>query len=166
MSLPADVVPVLNDSRYWLAGLALVVLFPWLVCPGAVGRSAFLRSWAAAMAIIWSSGILLLLPWLAAGNDYRQVMTEIEIQIQQKPSECLLSSGLGEPQRALLEYYAGIQTQRLERAGPSRNCQELLVQSRFSCKALTEDRPGWQVFWHGGRPGGNECFSLYQKPVS
>jgi hypothetical protein len=77
-----------------------------------------------------------------------------------KKNDCIASRALGEPQRALLHYYAGIITQREESAGSSRSCGLLLVQGQ---RANPPEIPqGWHQRWEGTRPGEKEeYFWLY-----
>jgi len=76
---------------------------PWLVLRCEVqGRQRLLLHWAAGVAMVWSSLVLLYRPWLAQGNDYRGLMHDISTQVA--GGGCVASLGLGEPQRALLHY--------------------------------------------------------------
>jgi hypothetical protein len=67
---------------------------------------------------------------------------------------------LGEAQRAVFDYHAGIVTQRLERRAEGR-CPLLLVQARQGDSDRTG--PGWKLLWEGSRPRDRERFRLYQK---
>lgn len=163
VGLPAIVAPEFSLGRYLLAALAATILVPLMLAPGMAGRSGFLRSWAAALALFWGSFILLFQPWLAAGNDYRKLMGDIADQTRPFAGECILSIGLGESQRALLDYYAGIRTVRTERLEAGRFCNLLLIQHRASCAATIHQWHGWTAFWRNSRPGDQgECLVLYK----
>jgi len=163
VGLPAIEAPQFKMSRYVLSALAAIALCGWMLFPQSTGRSGFLRSWAAALALVYSTIMLLFMPWLAAGNDYRNLMTEVALNAQLDSDDCLLSIGLGESQRALLDYYAGIRTFRTVSAGPPSDCQVLLVQRSGSCNAPAEEIPQWSEYWRGSRAGDRgECLSLYE----
>jgi hypothetical protein len=75
---------------------------------------------------------------------------------------CVASRNLGEPLRALLEYFADTQTVR-EEVRPAHDCPLLLVQgSRNDTKDVPEN--GWHLVWEGHRPGDrNERLRLYER---
>ena len=77
-----------------------------------------------------------------------------------KNYDCISSRSLGDPQRALLHYYAGIITQRDEAPGRARACGLRLHQG---VRTNPPDIPqGWHQRWEGTRPGEKEeYFWLY-----
>ena len=61
----------------------------------------------------------------------------------------------------MLEYYAGIITQRVENNDRRRDCDVLLIQSRPEDAHADH---GWKKIWEGGRPGDrSERYSLYHR---
>ena len=89
----------------------------------------------------------------------------IESLSRQLPQEgCIASLNLGEPQRAMLDYYADVETIRMERR-PEAECRALLVQGwKNSGAPAPDDR--WSVVWEGARPGDNrEFYRLYLREV-
>lgn len=137
----------------------------WFALISRIGRSnrRAIINWAGGMTMVWMLAMTLWLPWVDVSKNYRWVITSLQ---QSLPSQyqCISSRGLGETQRAMLEYYAGIITQRSDISGTV-DCDLLLVQSR------TRDPPsvggGWGKIWEGGRPGDrNERYYLYQRPVA
>jgi hypothetical protein len=85
----------------------------------------------------------------------------IDDRAQHVPAhECRASRNLGDPQRALLYYFAGIATVR-EETHDMADCRALLVQYG----AITGDTPaleGWRIGWQGGRRGdATEHYVLY-----
>jgi hypothetical protein len=76
---------------------------------------------------------------------------------------CISSRDLGESQRAMLHYYAGIITQREEvKDRRRRSCDLLLVQGQPRIEA--PPRGNWRKIWEGGRPGDkDERYRLYQR---
>ena len=68
----------------------------------------------------------------------------------------------GEPQRALLDYYLGVQTLRRE-TQPNARCAALLVQGRRPNGAPAMEE-GWLPVWEGARPGDNEeLYRVYRR---
>ena len=88
------------------------------------------------------------LPMIDEGKSYKSMMTELG-EVLPKTHDCVASQSLGEPQRALLDYYLGLITQRIEN-GAGDNCKYFLEQGK--------------KIWEGARPGDNsERFRLYQR---
>ena len=79
------------------------------------------------------------------------------------PTEgCVASRNLGEPQRALFQYFAGLVTTR-EEVSPGNACNMLLVQyGRTDGEMLVPE--GWTTVWSGNRRGDDtERFVLYRR---
>jgi hypothetical protein len=75
---------------------------------------------------------------------------------------CMSSYNLGEPQRAMLEYFAGIVTYRETEPARKRDCDMLLVQGSRSAIYTPDQR--WKPIWYGARPGDErELYRLYQR---
>ena len=74
------------------------------------------------------------------------------------------TTNLGEAQRALLHYFAGIRTERVEVKPQAFSCDLLLAQGRpLDEQVMTQD---WKKIWEGHRPGDkDERFRLYQRTV-
>ena len=71
---------------------------------------------------------------------------------------CVMSTGLGEPQRGLLDDALDLQTERRE-LDPHVHCSLWLVQSNGQNAFLVP--PGWHLRWSAERPGDrNERFLL------
>ena len=64
-------------------------------------------------------------------------------------TRCVASQGLGEGERAMLDYFIGLRTLRVESDQSASQCDALLVQSA----AGTTDLPQWHLQWTGGRSG-------------
>ena len=79
-----------------------------------------------------------------------------------KGYRCISSIGLGESQRAMLEYYEDIVTLREELPQPKRDCELLLTQGTAAQEQAVGS--GWKKIWEGARPGDNkERFRLYRR---
>jgi len=120
-------------------------------------------NWSGGAALVWALIMTLYLPILDQRKSYRQIFTEIR-DFLPGPGECVSSRYLGEPQRALLQYFAGLVTYRVEIPERHRNCNYLLVQYRgHAYDYLLASMPGWTSVWRGRRPRSDEFFILYRK---
>ena len=137
----------------WIAVLARLKRSP--------ERPAFV--WAAGVTLTWALLAILFIGWIDTGKSYRGMIRGLEAAI---PSSyrCVSSRELGEPQRAMLHYFAGIVTFREEAAERRRDCDLMLVQG-----SPQEERapPGnWIKIWEGNRPGDKvERYRLYRRIV-
>ena len=120
--------------------------------------------WAAGLALFWALTMLLWLPWIEYGKSYRPVARSLRESLPKNPG-CIASRGLGEAQRAALDYHAGIVTERTEvRARP--DCALLLIQENARTPEIS---PGasWKKIWEGNRAGDRtEKLRLYAKAKS
>lgn len=134
----------------WLAVLILTRRLPR-------GRRA-LVNWAAGITLLWGIATTICLPWIDAGKSYRSMIVSLQ-QSLPPGYRCIASESLGEPQRALLDYYAAIVTRR---AAGREECELLLVQG----SANNPYAPGaqWNKLWEGARPGDNsERYWLFRR---
>ncbi|WP_181247972.1 ArnT family glycosyltransferase [Chromobacterium haemolyticum] len=99
--------------------------FPADTAPGFAWR------WSLTIVLLWGGLATLWLPALDHGMRYRETFAPLRPVLADisRQGECVASVGLGEPQRALLDYYADYRTLRLESAPQAKNCRWLLVQS-------------------------------------
>src|SRR6266568_4668733 len=151
-------VPQFSWTAFAVA-LAFTLAWLWLVLKSE--RSAFrgVTFWAAGITLLWCLAMTLILPWIDYGKSYRPVAQALKKHIP-AGTRCIESRGLGEAQRAVFNYHAGVVTQRLELRAESR-CPLLLVQARQGEPDRTG--PGWKLLWEGSRPRDRERFRLYQK---
>lgn len=146
------------DASGFMIALLLSIL--WLASIRVLKRSnqrAVIR-WASGITLIWVIATALWLPWLDYAKSYRSMTSAMSLAL---PSDatCVASRGLGEPQRAMFEYFIGLRTQRLER-GAGEHCTALLVQT--TQRAELAAAAGWREIWRGSRPGERfERFILY-----
>lgn len=131
----------------WIAALAKLPRSPW--------RAAI--RWTAGVVAMWGVLIALWLPWIDYGKTYRGVAHSLRRALPQNPG-CIESRNLGLPQRAVIDYFAGIRTVA---EAKSTDCRWLLVQG----EARREAAPaGWKKAWEGNRPGDKgERLRLYRK---
>jgi len=117
-------------------------------------------AWAATMTMTWGLLAILFVGWVDAGKSYRAMILDMHRALPAH-YRCIASRNLGEPQRAMLDYYTGIITWRLDTPGRERDCDLLLAQG----VASEENAPpgAWRKIWSGARPGDKvERYRLYQ----
>jgi 4-amino-4-deoxy-L-arabinose transferase-like glycosyltransferase len=143
--------------------LSLVASLLWLALVWRIGRSnrRALINWAAGITLVWILAMTLWLPFIETTKSYRSMIASLK-QALPDSHGCIASRGLGESQRALLEYFAGIVTEREERT-PVAKCELFLFQGRTPQTPLLP--PGqWRQIWEGSRPGDkDERYRLYQR---
>ncbi|MGC0152323.1 ArnT family glycosyltransferase [Chromobacterium vaccinii] len=150
----------------WLlfALTALALALCWrLPLPGGA-RLAW--RWSVAMTLLWCGLATLWLPALDHGMRYREAFTALKPRLEAAARDggCVASLGLGEPQRALLEYYAAFRTRRLEtQPQAARQCRWLLLQTLHD-----QIPPPWdsrEPVYIVQRAGDHkERFRLYRQP--
>ncbi len=117
-------------------------------------------AWAATMTMIWGLLGILFVGWIDAGKTYRAMIADLQKALPPKYT-CIASLNLGEPQRAMLHYFASVITWRLDSPERSRaDCDVTLVQG----VASEEHVPlgPWRKTWEGARPGDKfERYRLY-----
>jgi len=153
--------PKVRWLRVALAVIATIVAAGTMIRRARFAASA-LTQWAIAATLCWALIATLWTPYLNAGKSYR---TMIRSLVRELPATgCLASLRLGEPQRALLVYYARTTTVRLE-VEPDAACSALLVQgTRVTGAQPLSD--GWTLVWEGARPGDDkELYRLYRHDV-
>ncbi len=160
--IPAtDLLP--QSAAIWWAATSVLVI----VATAALlfGRPAGIPRWL----VIWVAGIdlalcallVLWLPWLDQAKGYRGVFESIAHSVSERPP-CMDSIGLGESERAMLDYVASLKTHRLE-IGPPTDCPWLLVQG-LDWKPEGQYSVRWEMVWSGRRPGDdNELFRIYHR---
>jgi hypothetical protein len=118
-------------------------------------------TWAAGIATVWALLAILFVGWIDTGKSYRSMVASLQQALPAK-HRCISSRELGESQRAMLHYYAGIITHREEIRERRRSCDLLLIQGHPRIE--TPPRGNWRKIWEGGRPGDkDERYRLYQR---
>lgn len=144
--------------------LALVLSLAWLLVIFLVKRSNLrsIVSSALGLTLVWGLLATIWLPWLDAGKSYRGMVASLRLALPHQ-YDCLASRNLGEPQRAMLHYFAGIITQRVEVA-PQHECPFLLTQGVAADGGDVLDPAVWRLIWTGSRLGDNsERFRLFAR---
>ncbi|MBS0325120.1 MAG: glycosyltransferase family 39 protein [Proteobacteria bacterium] len=129
--------------------------------PAHEGGSA-LTQWAVAVTLCWALISTLWTPFLNAGKSYRWMIDSLARELPR--SGCVASRHLGEPQRALLEYFANVRTVRLE-VHPDASCPALLVQG-WQRDPPQAPGTGWTLAWEGARAGDRaEIYRLFRRDL-
>ncbi|HEV8517958.1 MAG TPA: glycosyltransferase family 39 protein [Burkholderiales bacterium] len=118
-------------------------------------------AWAVTMTMVWGLLAILFIGWIDVGKSYRSMIADMQRALPPKYA-CIASQNLGEPQRAMLHYFADIITYRLDQPQRRRDCDLVLVQGVAS-EEFVPLGP-WQKIWEGARPGDKaERYRLYQR---
>jgi 4-amino-4-deoxy-L-arabinose transferase-like glycosyltransferase len=150
----------------WLAIVVSALLtFLWLalVRPARRSNRRAVLNWAAGMTLLWALYSTIWLPYLDSRRSYR---TMAQAMASHLPAQgCVASRNLGEPQRALFRYFAGLVTVR-EETTPTHGCATVLVQyGRVESAPAAPE--GWRIAWEGQRRGDDtERFVLYTRNAS
>jgi 4-amino-4-deoxy-L-arabinose transferase-like glycosyltransferase len=146
-----------------IVAIFLTLLWIVLVRPARRSNRRALLNWAAGMTLAWALYSTIWLPYLDSRRSYRQVMEDLTAHLPARG--CVTSRNLGDPQRALLFYFAGIATVR-EETHPLADCRALLVQYG-TIEGAPPSLPGWRIDWQGGRRGdATERYVLYVRETA
>jgi 4-amino-4-deoxy-L-arabinose transferase-like glycosyltransferase len=138
----------------------------WVVLLRKLGKSRErpIVAWTAGMTVVWGLLASLFIGWVDVGKSYRGMIGDLQKALPAK-YDCIASRNLGEPQRGMLHYFAGIVTWRIEVPGRQRECQLMLVHG-VSSEEQVPLGP-WQKIWEGARPGDKlERYRLYQRTAA
>jgi 4-amino-4-deoxy-L-arabinose transferase-like glycosyltransferase len=154
--------PFVLALTYTFASIALLWRPP-------LGVSRPLWAWTSGLTVVWALAMTLYLGWIDARKTFRPVFASLRAALP-RTYDCISSRGLGESERAMLQYFEGIITRREERRMPINDCDLLLVQVRSKADR-PDDSDGWLI-WEGGRTAKpQERFFLHRtrpfgRPVS
>jgi 4-amino-4-deoxy-L-arabinose transferase-like glycosyltransferase len=147
--------------NYPAVALAALLTLTWLVVVARSLRSTrrAVVNWAAGITMVWMLVMTLGVPLVDQARSYRGLAAKVAAALP-RDAGCVARRNVGEAQRALFDYFAGLRTVPLERPEASA-CGALLVQA----SPLRVPRiPGWSESWRGSRPGDrNELFVLYRR---
>jgi 4-amino-4-deoxy-L-arabinose transferase-like glycosyltransferase len=152
--------PVFQAAPFWIAVCATVM---WIALVWRVGRSIrrSVINWTGGVTLIWVLAMTLWLPWLESGKSYREVVANLKHALPAH-YDCIAGERIGDSQRAMLEYFGDITTERRAR----NRCALLLVQADGSAAPQAQES-GWNMIWEGARTGDKrERFRLYRRAVN
>lgn len=145
--------PFLLGVAYTAGWLALIIRLPR-------NPEKPLIIWAGGITAVWALLATLFIGWVDTTKSYRSMIADLSRALPAQ-HRCIASRDLGEAQRAMLHYFAGIRTQRIETKPRSVDCDLLLIQGRPLDDIVLP--AGWQKIWEGHRPGDkDERFRLYR----
>jgi len=117
-------------------------------------------NWSAGITMVWMLTMMLGLPLIDQARSYRGVSAELAAQLG--ATRCTVGVGVGDAQRALLDYFNGLRLMRPEHRDASR-CDTLLAQVSGG-RSPAVDGSRWKETWRGSRPGDrSEAFVLYRR---
>ncbi|HUQ29072.1 MAG TPA: hypothetical protein VM051_10780, partial [Usitatibacter sp.] len=93
-------------------------------------------------------------------RSYRELSARVAGSLP-RDFTCIARMGLGDAQRALLDYFANIETTPVNAVTAGR-CNALLVQA--APLKIPQVGPEWEELWRGSRPGDrHELFIVYRR---
>ena len=117
-------------------------------------------NWAAGVTLVWMLLNMLGLPAVNHVQSYRSTAAAIAAQMPLQRA-CIAAVNLGEPQRAMLDYFAQLRFVPME-PNASARCDWLLTQGGKEKVPAVDVK--WQLVWEGARPGDNvERLRLYRR---
>lgn len=117
---------------------------------------------AAGVSLAYGLAMTLFLPLAEWQMSYRRQFEPLRAVLPPKGTT-VLSRGLGEPQRGMLDYYADLRTTRLEKHRKAKGNWYLTeTQSPPDRPDKYEPGPGWERVWEDHHEG--EWFQLYRWP--
>lgn len=142
--------------------LAALLTLIWLAVVARSLRSTrrAIVNWAAGITMAWMLMMTLGVPLVDQARSYRAVSSRIVAAL---PPDfvCIARRGVGDAQRALLDYFVNMQTIRDDFPAAQR-CRALLVQA--PPLRIPSVGPEWTEAWRGSRPGDrHELFILYKR---
>ena len=121
-----------------------------------------LLAWVGGLVLGWGLVSTILLPWINDAKSYQSVFIPLEHYLPAHHG-CIANMGLGESERAMLQYYAGVIT--LPTTNPQAGgCRLLVVEKRRHQSEVPQVRSSEKQLWNGHRDGDNqELFWLYSR---
>jgi len=157
--------PGYNFGFHWLPFvLGLAYTAAWFALLAKLPRNAErpLIIWAGGIAAVWALLTTLFIGWVDISKSYRSVINDMQRVLPQQ-YQCVVGRDLGEAQRAMLHYFAGIRTKRFE-TSKAAGCDLLLTQGVPLDELVIA--PEWKKIWEGHRPGDkDERLRLYQRQL-
>jgi 4-amino-4-deoxy-L-arabinose transferase-like glycosyltransferase len=141
---------------------AAMLTLIWLVVVARSLRSTrrALVNWAAGITMVWMLMMTLGVPLVDQARSYRAVGSRV-VEALPANFKCIARKGVGDAQRALLDYFVNLTTVREDVVDAAR-CRALLVQATPLRAPTVGDE--WVEAWRGSRPGDrHELFIVYHR---
>jgi 4-amino-4-deoxy-L-arabinose transferase-like glycosyltransferase len=101
-----------RDQIAWSASMGALLSAALLLVPALVQRTPLrgATNWAIGMTLLWCLAVSLWQPWFAHTKNYQPVAAELRALLAEQPPGCIKRKGVGDTQRAALDYFADIRT--------------------------------------------------------
>lgn len=132
--------------------LFALMLLAWVMAFRAGYQPRVLTLSVSAMSLVFALAIALFLPGADQKTGFKGLFGELAKQLNPHAG-CIASRGLGESERGMLHYYAGVHTLRVEVNAPlAAACPQWIEQQRVVDDASQYGCKGAKQVWTGGRP--------------
>jgi 4-amino-4-deoxy-L-arabinose transferase-like glycosyltransferase len=144
---------------------AFLITLLWLVVITSYKKSGegVVFRWTTGVTLLWTLMMTLWLPFVDDARSYRAMVLDLKKALPSS-SERIAGKHLGESERAMLEYFGGIRTEKVgDIQSAKNNCNLLLI---GTCRGTANNDIGsdWKKIWEGNRPGHKkELFVLFQQ---
>jgi 4-amino-4-deoxy-L-arabinose transferase-like glycosyltransferase len=160
-SMVPGFVPIFQSAAF-LAALLATVGWVFLVARRPRQNGSVVVYWTSGVALLYLLGMTIWLPVTNGDMTYRRDFAGLRESLGEKPG-VIGSKGLGEPQRAMVHYYAGIKPLREESRGKV-DCRWMLLQgSEQVGKQPQPPDDSWRLVWRGRHH--RELFHLYHREL-
>ena len=156
-------VPDFEFSFDWIPfcfALVLTIIWVYALTRAHRNNRRAIVNWAAGVTLVWMLLNMLGLPAVNHAQSYRTTAAAIAAQLPATRT-CIAAVNLGEPQRAMLDYFGQLRFVPME-LNTSASCDWLVTQGGKEKVPAVDAR--WQLVWEGSRPGDNvERLRLYRR---
>ena len=156
-------VPGFTFTFGWLpfsVALALTLVWVYALIRAHRNSRRAVVNWAAGITVVWVLLNMLALSALNHRQSYRSTAAVLRAQLPET-RKCVAAINLGEPQLAMLDYFAQLRFVPAE-LNTATACDWLLTQGSKESGPKVDRL--WQLSWEGARPGDNsERFRLYRR---
>jgi 4-amino-4-deoxy-L-arabinose transferase-like glycosyltransferase len=154
-------VPVFEWLPFLVALGFTVGWFAWLIRGKGDSKERLVTDWTLGLSGIYLFVMTLWLPMVENGMSYRHLTSIRKALPENHP--IVGSKNLGEPQRAMFDFYADLTTQRIEVNPDAQNAKYFLTEREVFTKKKPEPPGGpWDLIWEDIH-GQKEVYRLYQK---
>ena len=144
----------------FIIAAALTLVWLYAVAMAHRNNRRAIVNWAAGVTIIWVLLNSLGLPAVDHVRSYRQPVNTVAGLVTSAPG-CVIGTNIGEPQRAMFDYFANIRFVAPKSAAAA-DCSWLLIQGSRS--SAPDVGAIWLQVWEGARPAERvEQFRLYRR---
>lgn len=159
-----QLVPQFSLATCVIASVCTAGWLLWMLRQNKTVPAYAIVNWTAGLAMIYLLVMTLYLPLVESNMSYAHLASlKSALPVDHG---CIASRGVGEPQRAMFHYYAGVKTERMEldRKRKDVSCDWLLVQSEFLNQSKPVKMPlgDWEEVWRDVHSG-KELFRLYRR---